>query len=59
MIRYCNKCVLPSSRPNLVIESDGTCNACKSTSDKKEVNWEEREKYFLKLVNQAKDKKSS
>jgi N-acetyl sugar amidotransferase len=59
MIRYCNKCVLPSSRPNLVIESDGTCNACKSTSNKKEVNWEEREKHFLKLVNQAKDKKSS
>tara|TARA_A100001035_G_scaffold238607_1_gene203317 strand:+ start:696 stop:1805 length:1110 start_codon:yes stop_codon:yes gene_type:complete len=49
---YCKKCILPSTRPNLEIDSDGICNACKSSSssNKQLINWLDREKDFKKLL---------
>ena len=38
MMKYCQTCVLPETRPNLIIEEDGVCNACKSTANKEKVN---------------------
>ena len=26
---WCKSCVLPNSRPNLIFDRDGVCNACK------------------------------
>ena len=27
-MRYCTRCILPDSRPNLTLGTDGVCNAC-------------------------------
>ena len=29
-MKYCNNCLLPDSRPGLIIENDGIHNACKT-----------------------------
>tara|TARA_Y100000589_G_scaffold33422_1_gene27917 strand:- start:5609 stop:6718 length:1110 start_codon:yes stop_codon:yes gene_type:complete len=49
---YCKKCILPSTRPNLEIDSNGFCNACKtsSSSNKKLINWSEKEEEFKSLL---------
>ena len=28
MIKWCKSCVLPNTRPNIIIDKDGVCNAC-------------------------------
>ena len=30
-IKFCKKCVTPDSRPRVVFDSDGVCNACNFT----------------------------
>ena len=57
-LKYCKSCILPNSRPNLYIGSEGVCNACLSNSKKKKVNWEVRRKNFLKIVKKIKSKKA-
>ncbi len=55
-MRYCNKCILPSTRPNLIIHEDGECNACRNFKNKPKINWKKREILFKKIINKAKKK---
>ena len=49
-MKYCKKCILPDTRPNLLIGSDGICNACKNHDKKPNINWNSRAQDFKKLV---------
>jgi N-acetyl sugar amidotransferase len=54
---FCKKCILPDTRPNLVIGSDGVCNACKAHEEKKlDINWGQRKQFFLEVVKRAKER---
>lgn len=53
-MKYCQKCILPDTRPNLVIEEDGICNACKSHGTKSNIDWGKRELAFHDVVGNAK-----
>lgn len=53
-MQWCRKCILPSTRPNLVIWDDGVCNACHRHITKQSVDWAERETEFFSLAEQAK-----
>ena len=55
-MKYCKTCILPDTRPNLVIGNDGICNACKAHGTKADMNWEEREKALVKVIENAKKK---
>lgn len=52
-MKYCSNCVLPDTRPNLVIGSDGVCNACKNHSNKKSIDWAARKAAFGEVVANA------
>jgi len=53
-MKYCQKCILPETRPNLVIEGDGICNACKTHSTKINIDWDKRVSLFRDVVDNAK-----
>lgn len=56
-MKYCTNCVLPESRPNLVIEEDGVCNACKASEEKEaEIDWLARDKAFKHVIANAKSR---
>ena len=57
-MRYCSSCILPDTRPNLVIGSDGVCNACKSHATKTQIDWEARRRSFESVVARAKSRSS-
>lgn len=40
--RWCARCVLPSSRPNLAIGPDGVCNACRAHGTRAAIDWGSR-----------------
>lgn len=53
-MKYCRRCVLPDSRPNLVIESDGVCNACHSHQSRPDIDWQARGLLFGEVAGTAK-----
>lgn len=56
-MRYCKKCILPDSRPNLIIDADGVCNACKNTNQKtQKIDWNKRKNLLAEVVKNAKKK---
>jgi len=57
-MRYCSKCILPDTRPNLAIGADGVCNACRSHGTKPEIDWSARQRAFEAVVANAKSRSS-
>ena len=44
MMRVCNRCIQPDTRPGIYFNNQGICGACLWEEEKKEINWETREK---------------
>lgn len=56
-MRYCQACILPDTRPGLLIEPDGICNACHNAGRKQaEIDWSARERAFYSVVQNAKQR---
>lgn len=53
-MQYCQKCILPDTRPNLSINANGECTACASSIEKPFVDWSQREKLFKVIVDEVK-----
>ena len=54
MIKFCNECIMPNSRPRIVFNEKGICNACLHSKKKEKINWNERKLEFLELANKIK-----
>lgn len=50
-MKYCKKCVIPDTRPGIVLDEEGVCNACRNYEDREYVNWEKRQEEFFKILN--------
>ena len=59
MIKYCKKCVMPNTKPNLRFDEEGVCNACRNFENRKEINWEERKKSLEEILNRYRSKDGS
>ncbi len=58
MIQYCKNCILPNTRPNITLDSNGYCNAS-TIESKTQIDWEERKLEFQKLVRSVKLEKKN
>lgn len=55
-MKICQKCVMPNTKPDLHFDKNGVCDACISQETKnKIINWKQREKEFLKLIEKYKN----
>lgn len=43
-ITYCKRCVMPETKPDLFIDEQGICNACRSYEKRRKVDWNSRQK---------------
>jgi N-acetyl sugar amidotransferase len=50
MLQYCTRCVMPHTKPDLHIDEQGVCNACRSYESRKDVDWDARRKELLAVV---------
>jgi N-acetyl sugar amidotransferase len=50
MLKYCVRCVMPHTKPDLHIDEAGVCNACRSMEKRKEVDWDQRKKELLEVL---------
>jgi N-acetyl sugar amidotransferase len=58
-IRYCTRCVMPETKPDLLIDAEGVCSACRYIERRKAVDWDARKKEFLRLVEKHRAKNQS
>lgn len=56
MIKYCRNCVMPDTKPDLVLNEQGVCNACLSFENRKEINWDARHEELLSLLDKYRSK---
>lgn len=50
MLTYCKHCVMPDTKPDLFLDDEGVCNACRSYEKRKEVDWKARHEELLQLL---------
>ncbi len=58
-MKYCKRCVMPDTKPDLRINEKGICNACESYEKRKAINWNERKNELLKVLDNYRDKNST
>ena len=55
-MRYCVKCILPDTRPNLILGADGVCNACVAHGSRPRIDWAQRGRAFATVVERTKSR---
>jgi N-acetyl sugar amidotransferase len=51
MLKYCIRCVMPSTKPDLHIDASGVCNACRAYEGRQHVDWDVRKQELLTLLD--------
>jgi N-acetyl sugar amidotransferase len=49
-IKYCRHCLMPETKPDLPMDADGVCGACRSYERRKEVDWGKRKQELLTIT---------
>ena len=42
MLTYCRRCVMPDTKPDLLLDGEGVCNACRNYENRAIVDWDAR-----------------
>ncbi len=50
MIRYCTRCVMPETKPDLTFDEEGVCAACRNYENRVEVDWDHRWHEFQDVI---------
>jgi N-acetyl sugar amidotransferase len=50
MLTYCARCVMPDTKPDLVLDRDGVCNACRAYEARAAVDWEQRRRELVDVL---------
>jgi len=58
-IFWCKNCLNMSTRPRLEFDDNGICSACQWSIEKKDLDWNEREKELIALLDKYRSKNGS
>lgn len=50
MLKYCKRCVMPDTKPDLHLDEEGVCNACRSYERRVAIDWDARKKELLNIL---------
>lgn len=50
MIRYCRRCVLPETKPDILFDDAGVCSACRHFEGRIEIDWDARRSELKSVV---------
>ena len=59
MIKYCRNCVYPETKPDLSLDENGICDACRFVDVKDTTNWDLRRKELTEIFEKFKNKDGS
>lgn len=55
-IQYCRRCVMPETKPDLYIDADGICSACRSFEQRREMDWDKRKQELTTVLDRYRSK---
>ncbi|MFA6552488.1 MAG: N-acetyl sugar amidotransferase [Candidatus Paceibacterota bacterium] len=55
-MKYCKKCVLPDTKPDLIFDKKGVCNGCLNYQNRKTVDWAKRREELGKILEKYRSK---
>lgn len=58
-VRYCKRCVMPETKPDLSIDEEGICDACRSAEVKNEIDWDARREELREILERYRSKDGS
>jgi len=58
-MKFCKKCLYPSTKPQLQFDERGICSACNNQKLKNEVNWVKKKEDLLLILEKYKSKDGS
>ena len=58
-MKFCKRCVMPDSKPDLLLDNKGICNACRSFEKRKKIDWDKRKKELMVILNKYRSKDAS
>lgn len=50
-MQYCNRCVMPDTKPGITIDEEGVCSACRSNELKRKIDWAGRREELRKICD--------
>ena len=50
-MNYCKRCVMPDTKPDLDLDADGVCSACRAYERRGEIDWAARERELATLFD--------
>ncbi|WP_412051290.1 N-acetyl sugar amidotransferase [Hoeflea sp. Naph1] len=50
MLNYCKHCVMPDTKPDLRLDDEFVCNACRSYENRKTVDWDQRYQELIEVL---------
>jgi N-acetyl sugar amidotransferase len=50
VIRYCTRCVMPETKPDILFDDDGVCSACRNYARRGEVDWDARMRELQEIL---------
>lgn len=56
MIKYCKRCVMPDTKPNLSFDEEGICNACRNYEKRDAVDWNKRKEELTSILDKYRSK---
>lgn len=56
LIQYCRKCVMPHTKPDLKLDEEGVCNACRSYENRVEIDWQQRDRELREVTERYRSK---
>ncbi len=51
MLTYCTRCVMPDTKPDLRLDAEGVCNACRAYEQRGEVDWDGRRRELDEILD--------
>ncbi|NCC84302.1 MAG: N-acetyl sugar amidotransferase [Clostridia bacterium] len=58
-MNYCKRCVMPDTKPDLKLDEEGICSACRSYENRKAVDWGNRERELMEILDRYRSKNQS
>lgn len=59
MLKYCKRCVMPDTKPDLHLDEEGICNACRSYENRASIDWTSREKELRQILEKYRSSNGS
>lgn len=56
MVQFCSHCIMPNTRPRVIFDEHGVCNACRNAEEKTRIDWDDRRRQFTEYVDRYRGK---